>query len=97
MHCFLNHIGRCGLVFLLDASLVIEYVFNHIGRRCNVFLLDAGLVIGCILFLIALVVIAMCSCWMPAWSLDAYFLDHIDRCGLVFLLDANPVIGCLSS
>ena len=73
MHFFLDHIGRFGLVFLLDA----------------------GLVIGCIFFLITLVVVALCSCGMPARSLNVFCLNHIGRCGLVFLLDVSLVIGCV--
>ena len=68
--------------------------FLFFGRCGLVFLLGAGLVIGCIFPEITLVVVALCSCWMPAWSLDAcFFLNHIDRCGLVFLLDAGLLIG----
>ena len=96
MHVFLNRIGCCSLVLLLDASLVV----------------------GCIFFVIALVAVALCSCWMPAWSLDACFsitlvvvavrscwmpewsfhkcsLNDDGRCGLVFLLDASLVVGCI--
>ena len=47
-------------------------------------------------FLITLVVVALCSCWVLAWSLEAFFLNHIDRCGLVFLLAAGLVVGSIS-
>ena len=45
---FLNHSGRCSLVFLLDASMLIGYHFflNHIGRCGLASLLDGSLVIG---------------------------------------------------
>ena len=80
MHFFLHHVGRCDLVFLLDTSLVIGCIFA--SSHC--------------FFLITLVVVASCSCWMPAWSSDACFLNHTGRCGLVCLLDVGLVIGCIS-
>ena len=43
----LNHIGCCDLVFMLDAGLVIGYIFlNQLGRCGLVSLLDGSLVIG---------------------------------------------------
>ena len=54
------------------ALSLFAFCFNHVGRCGLVFLLDAALIIGCI-FLIALVVVALRSCWWPACSLDALF------------------------
>ena len=94
----LHDIGRCGLVFLFDAGLVIGYIFlNHlvVVALCpccmKVLSLDA------FFFLITLVVVASRSCWMPAWSLDTFFLNHISCCGLAFLLDEGLVIGYILS
>ena len=98
MHFSLHHIGRCGLVFLLDASLIIG---------CILFLITLVVVAlgSCWMsawsldtfFLITLVVVALCSCWVPACSLDAFFFNHIGRCALSFSCDASLVVGCIFS
>mgnify|MGYP003309869025 CR=1 FL=1 len=40
-----------------------------------------------------LVVVALCPCWMKAWSLDTFFNNHIGYCGLVCVLNARRLIG----
>ena len=56
----LNHIGCCGLVFLLDASLLIVFLSITLFFCGLVFLLDTCLVIGYI-FHNHLVVVAVLS------------------------------------
>ena len=90
---FLNHIGRCGLVLLLGARLLVGwFFFTHLVvvelRPCwmkswslDDFLLNH--ISWCDLVFI-----------LDAGLVIGYILlNHIGRCGLVSLLDGSLVIG----
>ena len=92
-----NYIGRCGFAFLLDASLVAGRISFELHWS-----LWLCVLVGCRLgrwahfFLITLVVVALLSCRMPAWSLGAFLFNYIVRCGFAFLSDASLVVGRIS-
>ena len=94
IHVFLNRIGRCGLVFLLDAGLVIG---------CHFFLIALVVVAvrpcwmeACSLddfFRNRIGRSGLVSLLEESPAIGRFFLNHIGCCSLVALLDESLVIG----
>ena len=91
---FLYLMGLFGFVFFLGPPVFfVCFFFLLVGGFVVLFLVGGHPGLWLNFLLIRLVVVALCSCWMPACSLDDVFLNHIVCCALVFLLDASLFIS----
>ena len=96
-YMFSYSLDRCGLVSLLDEDKSLDFLSDSPWLLWPCVPVGRQLAHWMLFFPITLVVVALCSCWMPAWSLDTFSLNHIGCCGLVSLLDETLVIGYIFS